>query len=254
MNYRPYPDVDRALAQVERGRVRPYHYIRQRPDGVIEETHIFSTTVLADFSRAMERLREQPDVRPLRDALRMLTTRMPSSADIAANASAVSQFLAAQPRRTGRTAIMCAITDETVKAGEHVHVAGRDGVRCASGDAGCNTSRGPRPDFHIVDEASSPQKEEPPLCPSCGHAPHAPGTECWFGVDHGTTRWHHCLCLAAPGASKACPPQMDCQGGTLGYADIVHLRAGGSLRGADGVTITPDVLAEPHTDQEVNGQ
>jgi hypothetical protein len=48
-----------------------------------------------------------------------------------------------------------------------------------------------------------------------------------------------------PGASMACPPQMTCQGGTLGYADVCHLRQGRSLRGADGETITPDALAEP---------
>ncbi|MHC3474674.1 hypothetical protein ACYF6T_39105 [Streptomyces sp. 7R007] len=85
----------------------------------------------------------------------------------------------------------------------------------------------------------------PPRCPGCGHAPHAPGSECEAGVDHGTKRWHRCLCLATPGASRACPPQMDCQGGKLGYSDVWHLRQGRSLRGADGETITQDVLAEP---------
>jgi hypothetical protein len=43
---------------------------------------------------------------------------------------------------------------------------------------------------------------------------------------------------------------MDCQGGSLGYADIVHLREGRSLRGVNGETITPDVLAEPSADTE----
>lgn len=44
MSFRPFPDVDRALHQVQRARVRPYHYIRQLPDGTIAETHIFPRT------------------------------------------------------------------------------------------------------------------------------------------------------------------------------------------------------------------
>ena len=161
MNYRPYPDAERALAQIERGRVRPYHYVRQRPDGVIEETHIFSTDRLADFARAMERLHTALDVRTLRESLRMLTTRMPSSADVAANASDVSRVLAVQPRQNGRTAIVRAIADQAVKDGQHVHIAGRDGVRCAGGDPGCTTTRGPHPDLCIVDEACAQPSKEP---------------------------------------------------------------------------------------------
>ncbi|MET9086138.1 hypothetical protein ABZX77_30405 [Streptomyces sp. NPDC004237] len=85
----------------------------------------------------------------------------------------------------------------------------------------------------------------PAECLSCGHGPHASGTECEAIVDHGPRRWHRCLCLAAPGASTACPPQMNCQGGPLSFADVWSLRQGRGLRGVDGELITPAVLAEP---------
>lgn len=189
MNYRPFPDVDRALAQVQRGRV-------PEPPSLM----------LAWIEAAI-------GPRPLPEWQRAWL-----NAHLAVN----------QPKRTGKSAIAEAITNAAVKAGHHVHVAGRDGVRCAGEDDTC----------------SLPSKT-PTSCPGCGHAQHAPGIECETGVDHGPKRWHRCLCLATPGASKACPPQMTCQGGTLGYADIVRLREGGSLRGEDGVTITPAVLAEP---------
>ncbi|MGP4085469.1 hypothetical protein [Streptomyces sp. KR55] len=91
MNYRPYPDVDRALAQLERGRVR-------EPVQVV--------TLLADTTALEAALRR------IGEALR--------------------------PRQTGKAAITAAIVDEAVKAGEHVHVAGRDGVRCAGGDDACS--------------------------------------------------------------------------------------------------------------------
>ncbi|MER7517827.1 hypothetical protein [Streptomyces sp. NPDC126499] len=58
----------------------------------------------------------------------------------------------------------------------------------------------------------------------CGHAAHAPGTECEDGVNHGSKRWHRCLCLNLVGANAACPPDMDCQGGRLGYSDVWHLQ------------------------------
>lgn len=189
MSYRPYPNVDRALAQLERRR-RPGP---RSPLFAWIDEHLVPEIRLTDWQRAF-----------------------------------VDSFPGIAPKRAGRTTT-AAIVDQAVKAGEHVHVAShRDGVRCASGDPACSQAgKGPTP------------------CPGCGHAQHAPGTECAASVDHGPDRWHRCLCLATPGPSKACPSQMNCQGGTLGYADIVHLREGGTLRGKDGVTITPDVLAEP---------
>lgn len=78
------------------------------------------------------------------------------------------------------------------------------------------------------------------LCPNCQHPQHLPGTECETRVHHGRN-FHACLCLARPGAALPCPPQMTCQGGTLGYSDIWYLQQGHSLSSADGV-ISPEVL------------
>ncbi|MFJ3089077.1 hypothetical protein [Streptomyces sp. NPDC086838] len=78
-------------------------------------------------------------------------------------------------------------------------------------------------------------------CPNCKHSQHLPGTECEAGVDHGPKRWHRCLCLARPGAALACPPQMNCQGGTLGYADVWYLQHGHTLMSNDGA-VSPEAL------------
>lgn len=75
----------------------------------------------------------------------------------------------------------------------------------------------------------------------CGHEPHAPNTECETPVHHGPSHMHLCLCLNRPGAALACPPQMTCQGGTLGYTDIWYLQRGQGLLGLDG-SIHPDAL------------
>lgn len=87
MNYRPYPDADRALAQVERGR-----------------------------------LPKTPQPGPLNPFT-------------ATGRDLGEAFRAAfgHPRRAGKSAITAAIVDQAVKAGEHVHVATRRGVRCAGG-------------------------------------------------------------------------------------------------------------------------
>ncbi|MDF2710615.1 MAG: hypothetical protein K0R62_6267 [Nonomuraea muscovyensis] len=78
------------------------------------------------------------------------------------------------------------------------------------------------------------------LCPNCQHPRHLPGTDCTGGVTHGRN-FHSCLCLARPGAALACPPQLKCQGGTLGYTDIWYLQHGHTLMGEDGA-ISPEVL------------
>jgi hypothetical protein len=72
-------------------------------------------------------------------------------------------------------------------------------------------------------------------CPNCSHPHHLPGTECQTPVHHGPNHWHLCLCLARPGAALSCPPQMACQGGTLGYADVWYLQHGHMLVGEDGL-------------------
>ncbi|WP_128977261.1 hypothetical protein [Streptomyces roseicoloratus] len=71
---------------------------------------------------------------------------------------------------------------------------------------------------------------------ACGHAAHAPGTECEDGVNHGSKRWHRCLCLNLVDADSACPPDMDCQGGTLGYSDVWHRQRAAAPNAALGIT------------------
>lgn len=90
--------------------------------------------------------------------------------------------------------------------------------------------------------------EDQKRCTGCLHAQHT-GAECTAGVDHGPSHWHRCLCLARPGANLPCPPQMNCQGGPLGYSDIWHLQRGQSLWSLKGV-VTPDVLTIPPTTEE----
>ncbi|MGP3684121.1 hypothetical protein ACTVZO_05305 [Streptomyces sp. IBSNAI002] len=83
-------------------------------------------------------------------------------------------------------------------------------------------------------------------CAYCEHEVHTAGDgECEQPIQHGPHRFHRCLCLARPGASTTCPPQMDCQGGTLGYADIWYLQRGSSVRGKDSKLIRPTVLLTP---------
>lgn len=92
MNYRPYPDIDRALAQLERGRApEPQH-----PFLAWIDEHL--RTGLADWQKPL---------------------------------------VVAAAKRTGKSAITAAIVDQAVKAGEHVHVDTRRGVRCHGGDGGC---------------------------------------------------------------------------------------------------------------------
>ncbi|WP_329214844.1 hypothetical protein OG352_05325 [Streptomyces sp. NBC_01485] len=122
MNYRPYPDADRALHQVKRGRVRAYHYVRQLPNGMIAETHIFPNT-----ERLMRAFRA-----------------------VSESTGQVLQRIAVQhARQIGKTALIAAAAEEAVKAGEHVHVATRRGVRCAGGDEGCGL-RLLRPDPPLI--------------------------------------------------------------------------------------------------------
>jgi hypothetical protein len=84
---------------------------------------------------------------------------------------------------------------------------------------------------------------DPQTCPNCHHDQHLPGTDCDAAIGHGPNRWHRCLCLARPGAALSCPPQMTCQGGTLGYADIWYLQHGHTLVTADGA-ISPEAVVQ----------
>ncbi|MEI5520685.1 hypothetical protein WB388_08725 [Streptomyces brasiliscabiei] len=103
MGHRPYPDADRALAQLERRRAP------EPPSPLFAwiGEHLAPEIKLADWQRAW------------------------------LNASIVGTH----PKRTGRTAITAAIVDQAVKADHHVHVAGRDGVRCYGGAPACSLPR-----------------------------------------------------------------------------------------------------------------
>lgn len=90
MNYRPYPDVARAVARLKRGRELESHGVAW-----IDE-HLLPG--LLEWQKA-----------------------------IVTHAA----------KQTGKAAIVAAVVDQAVEADEHVHVATRDGVRCAGGDDAC---------------------------------------------------------------------------------------------------------------------
>ncbi|MEW2250417.1 hypothetical protein AB0907_24120 [Streptomyces sp. NPDC006975] len=128
MNYRPYPSAARALAQVKRGRIpeaEPCRVCGHRVDRhAIEDGERVCTRGAGLIS--------------CRDCAE-LWARMPASAALLEfgrvfRFGSRPQVLTEHPRRTGKTAITAALTDQAVTAGAHVHVAGRDGVRCAGGD------------------------------------------------------------------------------------------------------------------------
>ncbi|MEV6296259.1 hypothetical protein AB0M41_38890 [Streptomyces sp. NPDC051896] len=108
MNYRPYPEADRALAQVKRGRLPEL----PRPPVIASLAQLQAYVESGEFARRMLAIGET--------------------------------FSAVLARRSGKSAITAAIVDQPVKAGEHVHVAGRDGVRCAGRDQACRLSPTPR--------------------------------------------------------------------------------------------------------------
>jgi hypothetical protein len=96
----------------------------------------------------------------------------------------------------------------------------------------------------MTETSKAEPAETPATCSNCNHPAHQPGAECEAGVEHGPSCWHRCLCLNRVNADRACPPQMDCQGGPLGYTDIWYLQRGHTLSGAGG-PIAPDVLKTP---------
>ncbi|MET9122986.1 hypothetical protein [Streptomyces sp. NPDC004528] len=125
MNYRPYPRVRRALHQLERGRVPapPCCPICDHPVNrhAIEDGQRVCTQGLGRIS--------------CRDCAE-LRARMPAVAGITSFAMAWHhgtgrRILVEHPRRSGKAAIVEAILDQAVKAGEVVHVAGRDGELAA---------------------------------------------------------------------------------------------------------------------------
>ncbi|MFJ2719399.1 hypothetical protein [Streptomyces sp. NPDC087437] len=135
MNHRPYPRVDRARHQVERGRA-------PEPTRCPACNHFVSRHALEDGQPVCTRGKGLVSCRDCAE----LWARMPASAAmlefgrILRHGSA-RLVLVEHPRRAGKTAAAAAVVDQAVKAGGHVHVAGRDGVRCAGGDDACSLPR-----------------------------------------------------------------------------------------------------------------
>lgn len=195
MNYRPYPDIDRALAQIERGRVPVpplcpicHHRVDRHAteDGRPVCTHgqgLISCrdcaelwgrdpaiASLINLGRAFGRVPFRHAIGdPLPSLVHPLALsvggRSIAEAGISREAARMRAETAGQasieyPRRTGKTAIVRAIVDEAVKAGEHVHVAGRDGTRCAGGDADCALPRIERGDQVVVEHEGRRERYE----------------------------------------------------------------------------------------------
>lgn len=98
MSYRPYPDVHRARRQLNRSRAP------ERPSPLLEWINqVVAPLKLAEWQRAW------------------------LNAAITVN----------HPKRTGRSALTAALVDQAVKAGEHVHIASLDGVRCVGEGQTC---------------------------------------------------------------------------------------------------------------------
>lgn len=143
MNYRPYPDVDRAVAQLKR---------RREPESPVVawiDEHLLPGLGLEGW---------QKDI--------------------------VTQVA----KQTRKAALVAAVVDQAVKAGEHVHVATRDGARCAGGDDAC-----PLPE--TAPAALRPARHCPGFPTRCPNlrpvAPDPPnhygGTRCGCGDDDSGT-------------------------------------------------------------------
>lgn len=133
MNYRPYPNRDRALAQVER---------RPEPPRCPICDHPVNRHALEGEQRVCTRGQGLISCRDCAE----LRARIPTVAALMEFGRAMKygthhRLLVTQPRRAGKTTIVKAIADQAAKAGEHVHVATRDGVRCAGGDPACPLPR-----------------------------------------------------------------------------------------------------------------
>lgn len=143
MNHRPYPRVDRAVHQAERGRVPD-------PPRCLICNHFVNRHALEDGQRVCS-LGEGPI--SCRDCAE-LWARTPAVAGLMnfgmmLRHGSGRRAIIEHPRKTGKSAIVAAITDQAVKAGEHVHVATRRGVRCAGGDDACSLPQ-LRPDSPLV--------------------------------------------------------------------------------------------------------
>jgi hypothetical protein len=156
VNYRPYPDVDRALNQVERGAVRHAHPVLAFID---EAMHV----KLTDWQKAF------------------------------VEAWAKNPLGALHAKQAGRRTVADAVVDQAVEAGEHVHVAGRDGVHCAGGDDTCTLPRIERGDHIVIDHDGRSSRYEVTDIAGRGHpARPAPGLNLTLRAVDGTTEPERC--------------------------------------------------------------
>lgn len=132
MSYRPYPRVRRALHQQARGRV-------PAPPCCPICDHPVNRHALEERQRVCTR---GPGRISCRDCAE-LWARMPAAAAFAnfgmmLRHGSGRQALNEHPRKAGKSAIVAAIVEQAVNAGEVVHVATRRGTRCAGGpNHGC---------------------------------------------------------------------------------------------------------------------
>lgn len=135
MNYRPYPDSSRALAQLERGRVPAPplcpicdHAVARHATEDGQPACIRGSGPISCRDCA-ERWARDPQIAAL--------------IELGRNLAGLPQrhVLLVQARRTGKAVIVRAVTHHAVKGGEHVHIATRSGVRCAGGDGACTLPR-----------------------------------------------------------------------------------------------------------------
>ncbi|WDO09933.1 hypothetical protein ME763_32100 [Streptomyces murinus] len=164
MTYRPAPDVNRALHQLKRSQlpepprcpVCAHSVLRhategERPvcsagQGLVScrdcaESCTPAVAAIANLGRVLaygvDRLVLIVDPGGTRD--RTAVRAVPEPAWRAGrDFEAQMDRLVAQVRQTGKTAITAAMAERAVKAGEHVHVVGRDGIRCVNGDPACS--------------------------------------------------------------------------------------------------------------------
>lgn len=144
MNHRPYPRRGRALAQVQRSRL-------PEPPLCPICTHPVLRHALEDGQRVCSLGEGKVACR----ACAELEARSPSMAGFLNfgmlwRNGAGRWVLVGQPRQAGKSALVAAVTQQAVKAGESVHVASRDGLRCIGGPEHACTLPPFRPEQPVV--------------------------------------------------------------------------------------------------------
>lgn len=132
MNHRPYPDRDRALAQVER---RPKNPACPRCSHPIAE-HAFAGGIATCGPGG------RPDSCLVCAKARRQMPSLSGLAEFAEVLAHAPRLVVLTGRQAGRTAAMRTLEVEALARGEHVHRASAvDGVHCLGGYARCTTPR-----------------------------------------------------------------------------------------------------------------